>query len=408
MAQTLITNVLILALNLGTGVLTARFLLPKGRGELAAIILWPQFLAYLLTLGVPVSLVYHIKRQPERAGQLVAAALVLGTVMGFVATLAGVVGIPLWLHGYAPAVVRFAQLCMLVAPVALVGIILVCAVQAREAFVPYNRIRYVIPLLILSVLVLLAVAQRLTVETAALGYLLGGLPVFFATAVWVARHLRPVWNDLRSAARQLLGYGLRAWGSDLVGTLAGQLDRVLVVGLLDARDMGLYVVAQSLARLVSFIPNAVVPVLLPKAAGRVPLEGIALVRRTGWLSFAAMVVAAFPVILLGRWVLALIYGPEFAPAALLLRLLTIEAVLAGLAVVLTQALMALNRPGAVTLAQGATLALLMPLLLWLVPRYGLAGAGMALLASTTLRLLLIAWLLRRAHHTQTVTWHGAA
>ena len=54
--QTALARVLILAINMGTGIITARFLGPQGRGEQAAIILWPQLLAYLMTLGLPAAL----------------------------------------------------------------------------------------------------------------------------------------------------------------------------------------------------------------------------------------------------------------------------------------------------------------------------------------------------------------
>ena len=43
--QTLLVRVFILAINLATGIITARALGPIGRGELAAMQLWPYFLA---------------------------------------------------------------------------------------------------------------------------------------------------------------------------------------------------------------------------------------------------------------------------------------------------------------------------------------------------------------------------
>ena len=59
--QTLLANVLILGVNFGTGIITARLLGPVGRGEQAAIILWPQFLAYALTLGLPSAMLYNLR-----------------------------------------------------------------------------------------------------------------------------------------------------------------------------------------------------------------------------------------------------------------------------------------------------------------------------------------------------------
>ncbi|HEX9002882.1 MAG TPA: polysaccharide biosynthesis protein, partial [Blastocatellia bacterium] len=63
--QSLVVKLLVVAINTATGIITARMLRPDGRGELAAMILWPVFLANALTLGVPSSLVYNLRREPE-------------------------------------------------------------------------------------------------------------------------------------------------------------------------------------------------------------------------------------------------------------------------------------------------------------------------------------------------------
>ena len=51
--------------------------------------------------------------------------------------------------------------------------------------------------------------------------------------------------------------------------------------------------------------------------------------------------------------------------------------------------MALNHPGTVSLLQGFGLALTVPLMLLLIPRYGITGAALALLLSTLARLCFI-------------------
>ena len=406
--HTLAANVLIQGINVGTGVLTARVLLAQGRGELAAIILWPQFLAYMLTLGVPVSLVYHIKRHPDMQEAFTAAALVVGVVMGLVAALVGVVGIPLWLHQYSAADVLQAQLLMAIAPVGLVSVILFSAIQAREAFGYYNLFRYLNSILVLLALVLFALVGRLTVATAAWAYMLAGLPAFAWNLWWVRRHLRPSLRGARAAAVPLLHYGLRAWGSDLLGTVGDQLDRLLVVGLLAPFELGLYVVAQSLAGLVSFVPNAVIPVLLPKAAGRTTGEALSTVGHAAGRTCVAMLVLGVPLFAVGDHVLRIVYGTTFAEAGTVFRLLLVAAVLSGVASVLSQAFLALGRPGIVTLLQGLAVATLAPLLLVFVPWLGLVGAGAAVLGSTAIRLLVVALLYARARRQWTASPHAAS
>ena len=51
--------------------------------------------------------------------------------------------------------------------------------------------------------------------------------------------------------------------------------------------------------------------------------------------------------------------------------------------------MAVGRPGVVSMLQGLGLGLSFPLMSFLIPRYGLIGAGVALLCSTSIRLIFI-------------------
>ena len=48
-----LANIMIQVGNFTCGLVTARAMGPVGRGELAAMIMWPQFFAYALSLGIP-------------------------------------------------------------------------------------------------------------------------------------------------------------------------------------------------------------------------------------------------------------------------------------------------------------------------------------------------------------------
>lgn len=80
--KTMIFSMLILVVNMLTGVLTARFLGPTGRGEQTAMVNWSQFLAFCMSFGVPSALIYNAKRKPEETGKLYGLALLLATMFG--------------------------------------------------------------------------------------------------------------------------------------------------------------------------------------------------------------------------------------------------------------------------------------------------------------------------------------
>lgn len=384
--QTLLSRILVLGINVATGVITARALGPQGRGEQAAMILWSVFLPNLLTVGAPSALIYNFRRFPEKKSEFFSAAMLVGIVMGAVAAVLGIVCMPIWLSKYSPEIIRFAQWFMLLSPVVLIQLIILAALEAIGEFSASNRLRLLIPLITLIALIGLGLTNALTPFTSALAYVINGLPIFFWTLARLWRILKPRWNHISQSCKQLLSYGLRSYGVDLLGALSLQVDQVLVVGFLEPAAMGTYVVVLSLSRMLNVFQTSIVSVLFPKAAARPVNEVLELTGRSARITTALTLIVGLGIILLGAPLLNLLYGAEFVSATNVLYILVIEVVLAGTTLVLAQSFMALGRPGIVTVLQGVGLGLSVPLMFLLIPKFGIVGAGLSLLGSTIARL----------------------
>ena len=111
--QTVVGGAIILLLNASTGILTARALLPAGRGDLAAMILWPLFLAYLTSLGIPRSLIFFLRNRKEERLRLIPTGLIASLLLGCIAGVAGTFFLPFWLHNYSHEVIRASQFFLL-------------------------------------------------------------------------------------------------------------------------------------------------------------------------------------------------------------------------------------------------------------------------------------------------------
>jgi O-antigen/teichoic acid export membrane protein len=212
--------------------------------------------------------------------------------------------------------------------------------------------------------------------------------------LWMGRRLwrmfEPSLESFRSSVGLLFSYGIRSYGIDLCGTMALYVDQALVVRVLQPKMMGVYVVALSLSRMLSLAFHAsVITVLFPRTVSESPNAVRELAGRAARLSTLVTAIAGLGVVTLGPQLLALLYGGEYRGASTVLRVLIMEVVLSGAALVLSQAFMALGRPGVVTALQIAGLLLAVPLMLFLVPRFGILGAGLALLISTTVRLVFV-------------------
>ncbi|MBL8208032.1 MAG: oligosaccharide flippase family protein [Blastocatellia bacterium] len=390
-AQTLFVNVFIIGINIATGIITARTLGAAGRGAYSAMILWPQFLALILTCGLPSALIYHSKRAPAEARIFFSAVLWMGLALSFVAALLGLVLIPRWMTQYPIEAVRFAQWTMALMPIAMLTEISIGAFRAREEFGLYNRLRVLTPVLTLIGFGDLLWLGAMTPLNAAIATLTACSLVGASFTLHHVRACRPVFAGLASSARRLFSYGWRASGNDLLVNLSLQADALLVVALLSPEAMGFYTVALSLSRSLNVFSTAVVNVLFPRTAGRSVAEVIATTGRALRVTLIAVIAIAMALMLTAESLLRFVYGAEFVHALPVFRLLLIEAILTCAFTILLQPFLALERPGVVSLLQGIGLALSLVLLLLLIPLFGLLGAGLALLLAGACRLILVWW-----------------
>jgi enterobacterial common antigen flippase len=388
-AQTAVARFAIAGISVLTGVLTARVLGVTGRGEQSAMLVWPALMAYLLTLGLPSAMRYWIKREPERRSELFTVALVTTLGVSVIACAIGVVFIPIWLRTYSLEVVRGAQFLMLFAPEVMLGLILTAMLETLGDFNIANGSRYISSALTLLVLLVLAILHRMTPLYAAIAYsapqvfVAGGLGWRLRSHLWI-QSFNPI-----PALRALTSYGMRSYGIEVLGIVAAQIDQVFVIGFLGAADVGIYAVALSASRVITILHSAVVTVIVPSVAGLDKDVVLQTVGRSARIStlialpLGAALAAALPILM------PLLYGSAFARGIFVAQILTAEALVLGLLSVLAQAFMAFNRPGFVTSLQVIGLAVVVPLMLVLLPRFGLLGAALALLASTLCRLGLL-------------------
>ena len=386
--QTLLTRIFILVLNVATGVITARFLGADGRGEQAAIIMWPMFLASLLTLGMHSALVYNLKRYQDEESELFSAALLLSIALGLLASAIGILFMPLWMKQYSPEIIRIAQWFMLTAPAFLISLVCTGALEAKGHFTISNQSRYLGPLVTLVILSGLVLTGTLTPLTSGLAYVLPSVPITFWMLIQLFRFFHFTLRSLRESYKRLLSYSLRSYGIDLLGTLSAQIGSVLVIGLLTPADMGLYAVAINLSRTLGLLQSSVITVLLPRISARPVPEVVALTGRIARITGTGLMAIAIVVMLICPILLQLLYGHEFLKAVSVLRILLLDSVISCTSWVFTQAFMAVGRPGLVTILQAIGLGLTVPLTVMFVPLWGLEGAGLALLCSSGLRFLL--------------------
>ena len=387
--ETIAIAVLVVLVNIATGVITARLLGPEGRGELASILLGLQVASLLAIVGLPTSSIYHIKKNPEDRSRIVGSVFILAILFGSIAALIGWVCIPYWLDDYPPLIVTAAQFTVLLTPTFSLFQVTTPVLRARDGFAIFNAVRLLPPILTLLSLVLLALNNLRSPVVISLTYSLAISAILIWPLLWIWRDCRPRLSHNNNAIWLLLRFSARSLAVDVASTISMYIDHILLVYLLAPSAVGLYVVAVNMAQPLKEIGWAIALVLFPKASGyerdrAIDVSGLA--TRAGLL---VMIAAGMPLVIIAPMFLRGLFGEEFLPAAPVFRLLIIATILGGTADIMAQAFMATGKPGIVSILRSWELAMLIVLLVFFVPQFGLMGAAWAILAAASVRFVSI-------------------
>lgn len=377
---------LALGVNVCTGVLTAAVLGPDGRGELTALTVAPQFLSGLAGFGLHASFIYNSKADPRHEREYLGADLIMLCLAGAVIAALGWAVLPHWLSQHDPQTVAVARAFLLIVPVGVMTGALLAAAEARGRFGLANGLVYLQSFCTLAVLLVLMGLDLLTPAAAAAAYTLPSILAFLCFAWSIGREVRPVPTLRAPFPRRLLRYGLRFYGVDLLGTLSGYLDQLVLVALLEPGLVGIYAVALSLARMLNVLQTAISSVLFPSIAARGTAEVVGTVGATLGVAVPITAALALAAGLIGPVLLDLLYGPRFAPAVGIFRWLLLDAVVASVARILYQAYSGSGRPGWVTGFEAAGTVVSVAFMLVLVPRFGLQGMAASVLVGSLVRL----------------------
>src|SRR3569833_3123135 len=385
--QSMSTQVLVIGINILTGVLTARTLGPDGRGAFAAITTWPQLLATLATAGLNSAVIFRMRKVPQQAGAVASASLIVCTATSLVAIGIGVLLMPMWMARYSPWIITFSQLSLATVLVYSWQMVIKQGFAGSGRFGRFNLSQLLPQLLYLLALLGLIAFAAMKVEAAVLALLGGGAIARCVTLVLFVREVRPTLQGVLSELKAVVSYSTRAMLMDAVFALGTYIDRIVLIPLLAGRELGLYAVAYGFSRVIQLARPAITSDVFSNMAKvhesqtRV-LHDLSLRKLLIGLGLGCACLRA-----IGAPLLRLAYGGEFAAANTIFRILVIEASLGALSQVTAQLYLSHNRPGVVSIIQVSVLGATRGALLLLVPVYGATGAAIALLAGGTLRWL---------------------
>ena len=381
--ETAFANGLVGGIGIATGIIAARWLGPQGRGELAAIQMWPAILSSLAMVGMGEALAYYCAKRPSDTKRyIVTAGLITLTVMPAFAAL-GYVLLPHLLSQQSPRIVQAARVYLFLLPIyALVGLPYQL-LRGIQRYRLWNAMRLVPSLLWLAVLITGVASSVLDPArmTAAYLVLLACAGPVLTGIVW--RNAAGTATPTLATGRELATFGLPS----VIGTLPQffnlKLDQMMVTAVVAPQQLGVYMAAAAWGSAIPMLTTAISQVMSPRiAAGSSDAERNR--RFNQGVRGAACVVAAAVIVLVAATPIGVTFafGRAFQAAIVPAAILVVASGTNAINGVLEELLRGYGRPSATLRAESAALVVGVPAVLLLLPRLGLTGAAIGSLAGS--------------------------
>ena len=380
--QTAGTNLLLGFLGMATSVLTARLLGTAGRGELAAIQLWPVMISSLAMLGMPEALVYFCARKQARAGSYLATGMVLGLLASVPFAVGAWFAMPLLLKAQAPHVIEASRWYLLMIPLSALNLT-TQPFLSRTNIALWNLIRLAPALGWLTVLTIGAVIGRASPAGLAAAYLVVLALISVPKLILAKRKLAGRFAPSVGRAGKLLRYGIPSMLSIAPRVLSWRVDQLMIAAIMPAPVLGLYSVAVGWSNSTHILMHALGTAFFPRLAREyLPAERTRIFLRGTRTSLLFSGSVAVAVGIATPLAIPLLFGPEFAGAVPVALLLLVAAAIAGFVIVLEEGLRGLGNPQAVMYAETAGLLATVALLALLLQPLGMLGAALAAVGGT--------------------------
>jgi len=345
-ALTLATTVVSQGLLVVSGIIAARALGVEGRGTLALLWLVPLSIVLLGGIGIPQATTYYVAREKRNPAAVVAMSVKLTIAIAAVLLVAYGTGLFLIgdVGGDFSSTDALLSICLILPFLWLnLGI---AVLLGMESFAAFNLGRFIAPLLYaLSTAVLLAAGGATL--TALLAASLASFAVgAIITWILVLRRNLPGQGPADTNSRKIASFGLRGVVGSTSTITDVRADQLLVGALMDARALGIYVVAIAFSNLPRFVAQSFGSVAFPRiaSADSEAARWATTIRaaRIGVLAiaaFTAALIVALPVLI------PLLFGDEFRDAIGVGRILLVAAFFLSTHRLLTELARGLGHPG---------------------------------------------------------------
>lgn len=387
-AITFSSQILILVLGIIIMIILARALGPTGKGIYTLIILISAVLLRLGTLGIEAANVYFTGSKKYEVRDIVSNSLIDALLLGLILILL------FWRISHFNIFQNFLNsnqinpfylwLVVLTVPFSLLSTFLDRVLLGKEEIVKFNKVNIFQPAFQLATIIIFLLILKQGVFGATFSYVLSviGAVLFVVFLIKKIAKIRFSFNPKLS--RDSVIYGGKAYFGILAQFLNCRLSTFLVAAFLTPAAVGFYSIAVGIAERLWIIPGAVATVLFSRISSLKDAEANNLTPRVARHTFVIIFILSLMLAILAKPLIKILFGSAFLPSVMPLLILLPGITALGGAKILTADLAGRGRPEFTTMAAVSSLAVNIPLSIFLIPKWGISGAAFASTVAYTL------------------------
>jgi len=308
---TTISQIATLMLSLVTAAITARWLGPAGKGELAMIFMVPALFQLFLSAGLGPANVYYVGSHRVPVKNLAENSVffsIIGALIGFIVIIllfqSGLLSS--LLPGITP---MYLILGMLALPLGLLNGNLTSILQGLRRISTLNILTVVSSILNVALMAVLLILLDYGIVGAILVSLFSQTFILGLVAYYTKKEGGIFWPrwDIK-IARPTLGFGIRSYIGNLLQFFNYRLDLFIVNFFLGPAEVGIYGVAVVIAELLWKLPNATSFVIFPKSANSTQKEMNRFTPRVFWIVLGISCIGAIGLATFGKSFILIVFS----------------------------------------------------------------------------------------------------
>jgi O-antigen/teichoic acid export membrane protein len=392
---TLIAKFLAIPIGIASSIITARYLGPSGRGILILLVTLQGIAIQFGTFGFNSSITYFISREKTLTSRIISNALFVAITVGSVLALLLFLLGEYWPHAVLGEVDPiYLNVFLLSLPFAFLQQLLQNVFIAQQRISEFNVLDLLTRLLQVFIFSLVLIVLRAFVFETVLS--LAGITivsgVIYAMRSTQNTSFRFSFDSV--LFHRMFRYGVRTYIASVLMFLVFRVNVFFINTYLGEYDSGLYSIVLQIGDLAYLLPVTLGLLLFPKVSADIADNGL-LTAKVFRFSFYGMGIVCIGIALLGRWVIVLLFGQEFEPAAEPLMYLAPGILALSLATILNNDLAGRGLPAIVMIAPAVGLFLTAAINVVFLSSWGLVASSVASSAAYGVMLLLLVFDFKR-------------